>query len=257
MPDYFLSEADRAQRARLDSVAASADQGTTRILDALDVAAGWNCAEVGAGTGTIATWLIERVGPTGRVTATDLDTRWLDSLAFANLEVRRHDVASDPLGDNEFDLVHVRNVLCHVVERDRAIANLVAAVRPGGWLCVEDIDFLGAGVSFPRSEVFERFNAATAELVARAGGDPYFGRKILSALLDAGMVSTGVDVRDLRSSEEAILANADAIGPVAVAAGLLSTAEIHALRGEDPTAFRYSPRFVAAWGQKPPADTTG
>ena len=250
MPDYFLSDADRAQRARLDSVAASADPGTTRILGALGVAAGWSCAEIGAGSGTIATWLIEQVGPTGRVIATDIDTRWRDTFTFPNLVVRQHDIATDPLGDM-FDLVHVRNVLCHVVERDRAIANLVAAVRPGGWLCLEDIDFYGAGISFPRSEAFERFNAATAQLVEHAGGDPYFGRKLLSALLDAGMVSTGFDVRDLRSSEEAVRANAEAIGPVAVAAGLISRAEVEALTRESPPTFRYSPRFVAAWGRKP------
>jgi hypothetical protein len=56
------------------------------------------------------------------VTATDLNTRWLELLLpRPNLEVRQHDIGADPL-DDRFDVVHVRNVLCHVRP---------APVRPG------------------------------------------------------------------------------------------------------------------------------
>jgi SAM-dependent methyltransferase len=57
-----------------------------------------------------------------------------------NLEVRRHDVATDPLPENAFDLVHARVVLQHVPPRDQAQARLAAALKPGGWLVVEDFD---------------------------------------------------------------------------------------------------------------------
>ena len=39
-----------------------------------------------------------------------------------------------------FDLVHARLVLVHVPDRARALATMVAALRPGGWLLVEDAD---------------------------------------------------------------------------------------------------------------------
>ncbi|MBE1583535.1 class I SAM-dependent methyltransferase [Nonomuraea angiospora] len=39
-----------------------------------------------------------------------------------------------------FDLVHARLVLVHVPDRARALATMVAALRPGGRLSVEDAD---------------------------------------------------------------------------------------------------------------------
>jgi len=59
------------------------------------VAAGWRCLEVGAGGGSIAEWLCDRVGPDGRVVATDLDTRWVAKLSQPYLEVRVHDLLED------------------------------------------------------------------------------------------------------------------------------------------------------------------
>ena len=67
------------------------------VARARGVGPGWRCLEVGAGAGSIAGWLADRVGPSGQVIATDLDTRFLEQQARPNLEVRRHDVVRDPL----------------------------------------------------------------------------------------------------------------------------------------------------------------
>jgi len=61
------------------------------------VGPGWHCLEVGGGGGSIASWLANRVLPDGRAVATDLDTRFLETLSIPNLEVRRHDIVTDPL----------------------------------------------------------------------------------------------------------------------------------------------------------------
>jgi ubiquinone/menaquinone biosynthesis C-methylase UbiE len=73
------------------------------------------------GRGSIAAWLSERVGPTGQVIATDIGTRFLETLQRPNLEVRRHNIVTDPLPEDEFDLVHVRLVLMHLPERDSVL----------------------------------------------------------------------------------------------------------------------------------------
>jgi 2-polyprenyl-3-methyl-5-hydroxy-6-metoxy-1,4-benzoquinol methylase len=155
MADYVLSDADRAHRARLDSIAAPADVGSVRLLRELGVSSGWRCVEVGAGSGTMAAWLCAQVGPTGSVLATDINTRWVESLDLPNLVVATHDIAVSALG-GQYDLVHTRNVLCHVGDREQAFSHLVDAVRPGGWLVVEDVDFVGAGTCFPSDDAFER-----------------------------------------------------------------------------------------------------
>jgi hypothetical protein len=100
---YAFDNARAVQRDRLDTLETLFDPGTIRQLEARGVAPGWRCFEVGAGGGSIAAWLCDRVGPEGTVLATDLDTKWVSELAQANLEVRVHDLLDDDLPDGEFD----------------------------------------------------------------------------------------------------------------------------------------------------------
>jgi hypothetical protein len=69
---YAFKNALDAQRARLRTLETLFDPGTIRYLEARGVAPGWRCAKVGAGRGSIAAWLYDRVGPEGSVLATDL-----------------------------------------------------------------------------------------------------------------------------------------------------------------------------------------
>lgn len=101
---------------------------------------GWRCLEAGAGAGSIARWLCSQVGPTGRVLAVDLDTRFLDHLDEPNFDVAQMDLRTDELPRDTFDLVHARALLMHVPQREQVSDALVAAVRPGGVLPVEDAD---------------------------------------------------------------------------------------------------------------------
>jgi ubiquinone/menaquinone biosynthesis C-methylase UbiE len=54
------------------------DPVTVRRLERVGVAPGWQALEVGAGRGSIASWLADRVGEEGRVVATDIDTNLLE-----------------------------------------------------------------------------------------------------------------------------------------------------------------------------------
>ncbi len=141
MTDYMLDNAWRQARERLAALEAWLDPGTTRHLEALGVGAGWRCLEVGAGGGSVAAWLGARVGPSGYVLATDIDTRFLDALAAPNVEVRQHDIVTEALPEGAFDLVHARAVLEHLPQHERALGRMAAALKPGGWLLVEDVDF--------------------------------------------------------------------------------------------------------------------
>ena len=67
---YFASEADvEDEGARLRLIEQASDPTTLAHLDRIGVGAGWRCLEVGAGGGSVAAWLGERVGPTGHVLA--------------------------------------------------------------------------------------------------------------------------------------------------------------------------------------------
>lgn len=138
----FDNAAEQSTGQRFEALPRLFDSTTIRHLEALGVGPGWSCLEVGAGGGTIARWLADRVGPEGRVLATDIDPRFLTGLDEPPIEVLRHDITVDPLPEASFDLAHTRLVLGHLPKRDEALRKLVGALKPEGWLLVEEFDSL-------------------------------------------------------------------------------------------------------------------
>jgi SAM-dependent methyltransferase len=188
---YFASTASfETESERLQLVEAYGDPVTARQLEAVGVRLGWRCLEVGAGRGSVTRMLSERVGPSGSVVATDIDTRFLKELTAANIQVRQHNILSDPL-DGPYDFVHSRYLLEHVPEPAKAIRNMVAALRPGGVLLAEATDALTFGPAddaSPEVHALQRLITVLTEVVAAAGVlDPFFGRKLLRLLTEAGL----------------------------------------------------------------------
>jgi hypothetical protein len=113
---YLAADIDAdTESGRLQLLEACHDPGTIRRLDRLGVSRGWRCLELGAGYGSIARWLAERVGPTGSVVAADIDPRFLTNMP-AGVEVRRLDIRHDDLEVDTYDLVH-----CRAVPRDKEV----------------------------------------------------------------------------------------------------------------------------------------
>jgi ubiquinone/menaquinone biosynthesis C-methylase UbiE len=148
--EYTLDNDWVHARERLALLEAQNDLGTLRHLEALGVTEGWQCLEVGGGGGSITEWLCRRVGSSGRVVATDINTRFLDGLNFGILEVRTHNMVVDGIESDAFDFVHTRNVLFHLSQRQTALERMVSALKPGGALLVEDPDF-GSWAANPKS----------------------------------------------------------------------------------------------------------
>ena len=183
--DYRLAAAGREaeEDERLDLLEQIYDP-LSRRRRAL-VQPGWRCLEVGAGRGSMAVWLAEQVGPTGHVVATDVDTRYLSRLDLPNLEVIEHDILDgrlDELGAGSFDLVCSRLMVFHLQGRqERAIEQMAACVRPGGWLLDEDADWATAGApvdpAHPRYDDY-RLAWEDGDWWTHRGYDKVFGRKL-------------------------------------------------------------------------------
>ncbi|MFC4857177.1 class I SAM-dependent methyltransferase [Actinophytocola glycyrrhizae] len=173
-------------------LAAAYDPLTTGRLAATGVGPGWHCLEVGAGGGSVARWLAETVAPAGSVLATDINPRHL--LETPGMTVLRHDVVRDPLPEQRFDLIHARLVLLHLPERLAVLGKLVRALKPGGWLQLDEFDIsYGPALAGPDPELYERFLAAKAELMRAAGARGTWGREAGEAMAAAGLVA--VDAR--------------------------------------------------------------
>lgn len=168
-PAYALPNEWEHARRRLQLLEQSYDRYSTRHLAGLGVGPGWHCLEVGGGGGSITRWLSHAVGPTGRVVAVDLDTRFLDELEEDNIDVHRLDVVTDELPEGTFDLIHTRALLVHIPERDEVLARLAGRLRPGGWLLVEEPDsaLLLSGVAGAYGEAW-RYMAAVLSAAGMA-----------------------------------------------------------------------------------------
>lgn len=252
---YVYDQAWQEERKRLAGMEELWDPGTRDVIESLGISPGWRCLEIGAGGGSVAEWLAERVGPEGHVLATDVSTRYLDALDKPNLEVHEHDVLKDPLPEAEFDLVHARLVVEHLGRP--ALDGMLPSLKPGGWLVLEDYSFEAAGVN-PESELFERVTDAVLGFMEKAGFDGEYGRKLVHELEDVGLeaVEASGRARVYRGGTPGtafIRLSLESLRGALIEAGRLTEDDVEAALAaiDDPANVFVSPLMIAAWGRKP------
>ncbi len=217
--------------------------------------------EVGAGGGSMAQWLCRKVGPSGRVVATDLQTKFLEAIDAPNLEVRRHDITEEDLEPDAFDLVMARKVLEHLDDPSAAVRRMAAAVRPGGWLYVEDTDLASfMRLSFPHRERFERSYGKFIEALSSAGFQPKLALRLGDELRAVGLcdvilkglmfeASGGSDLPGGKVFRMTI----ERMRERMVNAGLLTNAEVDQLLADiqSPDLHAILGVHCSVWGRKP------
>ncbi|MEW1656638.1 methyltransferase domain-containing protein [Streptomyces sp. NPDC093707] len=257
---YLLDNRQAEAGERFTALAELFDPVTFRRLRGLGIADGWHCWEVGAGGPSVPGWLAERVGEQGRVLATDLDTSWMPQ-AGAPYEVVRHDVGTGEAPEGQFDLVHARLVLVHVPQREAALRAMVRALRPGGWLLLEDADPALQPLACPdeygpEQELANRIRRGFRSLLAERGAQLAFGRTLPRLLRTAGLVDVEADAyfpitSPIGSALEA--ATVRQIRERLIEGGLATAEEIeehltNIASGRLDTA---TAPLISAWGRKP------
>lgn len=262
-PGYAFDNAWVAAERRLTELERLLDPGTLQQLSRLGIGPGWSCLEVGAGRGSIARWLAERVAPTGRVLATDLDLRFLQGHADAVLTIQQHDITADPLPAAAFDLIHARLVLMHLPAREQVLAQLVRALRPGGWLLLEEqVTWLWHADAPPAaSALFDRMQRAMAQVTTRRGMDLQWGDQLHRRLREAGLVdvgATGTCFRYAGGSPGAVLwmLNVEQLRGGLLDVGGLRAEEVTQYLAllDEPRITWLTPLVVATWGRRPTID---
>jgi len=259
--EYIYNASLEDEHTRLHALEAILDPGSIRILETIGVQKSWQCLEVGGGGGSIAYWLSQH---TSNVVATDLDTRFLERVPASNIEIRKHNVVTDPLEENTYDLVHSRDVLEHIPEREAVLDKMVASLKPGAWLVAEDVDFMGA----LRREVFGEkndltlldarlWNAAITAMKGR-GIDAEYGRRLPWRLSARGLIDIGADVRGTfvgKGAAEGMTLHElslQQLRPLVVSAGITDSdidRLLEAVRAGEYMGI--GPIHIAAWGRKP------
>ena len=268
MGAYVFDNTWEKERERLAGIEALYDPGTTRHMDAIGVGPGWRCLEIAGGGGSITQWLCRKVGSEGSVLATDIQTRFLDGLHEPNLEVRRHDIVNDDLPTEAFDLIHARLLLEHLPGRDQALKRIASALRPGGWVLIEDIDWAPMLSSPPRvflhPETGKRRSVRVwrglVRVMQAAGYEAEYGRALPIELINQGLIDVGAESRSMMfwggsPGTAAPIFSLEQLRQALLEIGGLKSREIdkEIARWEDPNSAMMSPVLVAAWGRRPEA----
>jgi SAM-dependent methyltransferase len=199
-PAYTFDNDDPAAAERLDLSSAVLDGFTISRLSGLGDLTGRRCLELGAGNGSIAGWLADQAGPSGRVLATDINTRHIpDDRGYA---VVRHDLTSESLPDGPWDVIHARLVLRHLPGRHDILRRLAATLAPGGALAIEEWDAYRGGLVLaapePEAEaLFYAYETIIEQLVGARAVDLEWPWQVHAAMASAGLidVETAVHAR--------------------------------------------------------------
>jgi len=260
---YVFDNASEQAAPRFAGLEGTFDPTSRAHISALGLGDGWHCWEVGAGGGGLAAWLADRVAPGGTVLATDVDPSWMAHLSAANLSVERHDVTIDPMPTDRFDLIHARLVLSHLPSRDGVMRDLVAALRPGGWVVLEDFDSAFHDGLRPDPDdrdraMFLKVHRALAAFVDQSGADTRYARDLPQRFASLGLEAVGADGRVVFARGGAPAAGVLRsgllqVGEAMVARGMVGDAELaRALALLDAPDFVFTlPLFISAWGRRP------
>jgi ubiquinone/menaquinone biosynthesis C-methylase UbiE len=188
--------AQNYHRRLLELLAETLDPFSCRRLEQAGAGPDARCLEIGAGTGSIAHWLANRLAPAGQVIATDLDPSLI--APHQRITTLPHDISRDQL-PGRFDLIHARLVLAHLPDRHHILGKLSEALNPGGALIIEEFDpgWDRCLLHTPDPDAYRLFHAyhhALTAVLRHAGADPGWARRTHQAMHQVGLINIDTEL---------------------------------------------------------------
>jgi SAM-dependent methyltransferase len=162
-------------------------------------------------------------------------------------------VVVDPLPTERFDLIHGRLVTAPIPSQPQALAQMVSALKPGGWLVLDEYDVALIDQTYPTADATEaaryrKMRAAQDELMRRRGVDLAWGRSLYRRMRAHGLVEVRMEgtVRVFTGGDPGtrlMRANYEQIRAEAVSAGLVIDEEV-----EQVLALLDDPSFAVSGG---------
>lgn len=265
--NYAIRGGEEGKR-RLDLLSQIMGPSTEALLTRVGVRAGMECLDLGCGGGHVSGLLARLVGEGGSVVGIDLDEVKLAAARQDCLDRGLHvefrtGSVSEWTEPATYDVVYGRFILSHLADRPKIVARMIAALRPGGVLVLEDIDFTGA-FSYPANDAYQQYCGLYRAVIRRRGGDADLGPQLYSLCVDAGLKD--VEVRVVQPTHAGrdpekmlMLSTLLNIREAVVSEGLASSEEIEATVAglthftDDPRSTVSLPRVFQVWGRRVPA----
>ncbi len=178
-----------------------------------------------------------------------------------NVTFMQGDAYGPEVPAGSFDLAHARLLLINLKDPERAVAELVALVRPGGLVVVQAIDQV-PWLCEPPHPAWDALVSAFLLIWRENGLDPLIGRRLPALLRSAGLVDVEVEVHGRADPpgvyhRKHLLALIGAVKGEMVHRGLFTETELAALTRDveshldAPQPLVTRPLLFQAWGRKP------
>ncbi|MGE5839809.1 MAG: class I SAM-dependent methyltransferase [Deltaproteobacteria bacterium] len=187
-PSYLMENSEEALRLELKTD----PEAVRNQADWCGVKPGMHVLDAGCGPGKVTSILHEMLKPDGTILGVDYSEEMIRYAKKhygdrSGIEFRFHDLRNPLEAMGPFDLIWVRFVLeYNRVESSEIVRDLGAVLKPGGSLCLLDLDY-NCLTHFPLPTDMERILLELMKLLeTRFNFDAYAGRKLYSYLYDLG-----------------------------------------------------------------------
>lgn len=198
--DYFIGVHAR-ELERLRDQHAAWEPETRAVWAAAGFGAGQHLADLGSGPGFSALDLARLVGPSGRVTALDKASSFLQFLrdeartrGLANIDTLEADLTKLDVIEGRLDGAFCRFFLAFLIdELDRALACIHRSLKPGGMFAAMEYLTVSSTTCSPPIPGFDAHTQAWIEYYRRNGGDTSVGTYLPAMLVKAGFSIVSID----------------------------------------------------------------
>ncbi len=166
---------------------------TAKFFDRIGVSEGWRALDVGSGPGFVSFDIRHRIGSTGKLTALEPSASFRNWFAgrvseqsWTNVTIVPGNSFEAELPQEFFDLIFVRWVIGFVPDHREFLSPLVAALKPGGIIAIQDYVHEGCAL-FPRGGAWDRFPEMMRQWWRSGGGDPYVGARVPKVMHELGL----------------------------------------------------------------------
>ena len=183
---------------------------------------GLSVLDVGCGSGAITKGIAEAVGPAGRVVGIDRDHGLIERArsrypSLPQLSFVTGDAASLDL-EPRFDIVTSARMLQWIANPAEAIAGMIRAARPGGWMVVLDYNHsLNTWTPDPPPPAFVAFYSAFLQWRSAHGWDNEMGNRLPELFRAAGLI----DIQTRVQNETAEYGQPDFLETTAIWSGVI------------------------------------
>lgn len=210
---YDVNDAEFIREKELARLRAQADLFWPKefpVLSRFGLKDAMSVLEVGSGPGFITSKILKAL-PECKVTGVELDPtlvadarQHLQSLDLSVYAIANQSITDADIASGSFDFAYARLVFQHLPNPVLAATKIIEALKPGGSLCVTDIDLDILAIVDPLPPSFGALQQKREQFMATRGSDRKIGRKLWRILKQAGYRNLRLELIAAHSDESGI-----------------------------------------------------